>query len=103
MPENPYKSPALGRNEQKASRVRTRIGRRLPLISVGLAFIAASAAPIAYAQIHAFNQLAQGQDVRDVSGAVKLAFHPAFMAAGTIGLLLAIAGVVRVVARKIRK
>jgi biopolymer transport protein ExbB/TolQ len=74
--------------------------RHFPFAPVGLVLIAVSVAPTVIGVVRGFNQMEQGGDATaTVNSGVALAFHPAFIACGLIGLLLVVVGIVLAVRR----
>lgn len=69
--------------------------RRFPFAAVGVILIAASVAPTVVGMVRGFSQLNRGESATSIDRGVALAFHPAFVACGVVGLLLVIAGIVR--------
>lgn len=73
--------------------------RRFPFAAVGVALIAVSVAPTVVGMVRGFNQLDRGESATSFDRGVALAFHPALIACGVVGLLFVIAGIVRALRR----
>jgi hypothetical protein len=84
--------------------MRQKLTRRFPFAALGLVLIAVSVSPIVIGMVRHFNQMqrGEGQDAMAVSSSAALAFHPAFMASGLIGMLLVAVGIVLAIRRSAR-
>jgi uncharacterized membrane protein len=70
--------------------------RRLPLISLGILLILITCVPIIIGMTRGFNQLERGEDPSAaVDTWTNVASHPAFIAFISIGMLLIMAGLLR--------
>jgi hypothetical protein len=79
--------------------------RHFPFAAVGLVLIAVSTAPTVMGMVRSFNQMQRGEDGAAVTTAGNggaLAFHPAFIGCGLIGLLLVVVGIVLAIRRTAR-
>jgi hypothetical protein len=79
--------------------------RHFPFAALGLVLIAVSAAPTVIGMVRSFNQMQRGEDAAAVAttdSSVALAFHPAFMACGLMGLLFVVVGIVLAIRRSAR-
>ena len=73
--------------------------RHFPFAALGLVLIAVSAAPTVIGMVLGFDQLQRGEEATAVSSGVALAFHPAFVACGNVGMLLVVIGIVLAIRR----
>ena len=79
--------------------MRQKTARHFPFAALGLVLIAVSVAPTIIGMVRGFGQAQRGEDATAVNTGVALAFHPAFIACGLIGLLLVVVGIVRALRR----
>jgi hypothetical protein len=76
--------------------------RHFPFAAVGLALIVVSVAPTVIGMVRSFNQMQRGDDAAAAGTAdssVALAFLPAFVGCGLIGLLFVVVGIVLAIRR----
>ena len=79
--------------------MRQKNARHFPLGSIGVILIIASALPTVVGMVRGFNQMQRGEDATAVNSGVALAFHPAFIACGALGVLLVVVAIVRALRR----
>ena len=84
---------------ERWSVMRQKIVRHFPFGSVGVVLIIASELPTVIGMVRGFNQLQRGEDSTAVNSGIALAFHPAFIATGTLGMLLVMVALVRALRR----
>lgn len=75
--------------------MRQKSTRHFPLGSVGVVLIMASVLPTVIGMVRGFNQLQRGEDATAVDSGVAMAFHSAFIACGTLGVLFVLVALVR--------
>jgi hypothetical protein len=66
-------------------------------MATGIVLILISGAPVVIGMARGFDQLKRGDPPTAVDSGVSMAFHPAFIACGAIGLLLVIIGIARAI------
>jgi hypothetical protein len=66
--------------------------RRFPFAAIGLVLIAVSVAPSVIGMVRGFKQLQAGENATALNSGVALAFHPAFIACGVLGVILVVIG-----------
>ena len=76
--------------------------RHFPYGLVGVVLIIAQALPMGIGMVRGFNQLQRGEDATASHSGTALAFHPALIACGTVGMLLVLVAFVRVLRRGAR-
>ena len=74
--------------------MRQKTGRHFPFAAVGLVLMAVSVAPTVVALLRSFGQMRHGGDASVVNSGVALAFHPALIACGVVGMVLIAVGIV---------
>jgi len=80
--------------------------RHFPFAALGLVLIAVSVAPTVIGILRSFNQMQRGEDaaaVETTESSIALAFHPAFVTCGLVGLLLVVVGIVLAIRRSDRR
>ena len=75
--------------------MRQKGARHFPFGSVGVVLIVASVLPTVIGMVRGFNQLQRGEDATAVNSGVALAFHPAFIVCGALGVLFVVFALVR--------
>ncbi len=75
--------------------MRQKSARHFPFVLVGIVLIVAAVLPTVIGMVRGFYQAQRGENATAVDRGVAMAFHPALIAFGVVGLLLIVIGFIR--------